>query len=51
MQRRQELLFIPKIDLGAGLDKFFSVETLFKPSSLAGQLLGGLMVPVLIKDS
>lgn len=40
--------FYPRIDLGAtfGLNSF-SAETLFKPASLAGQLLGGLMVPVL----
>ncbi|ASE60204.1 TolC family protein [Chryseobacterium indologenes] len=42
--------FYPKIDLGAGFGlNSFSVETLFKPSSLAGQLLGGLMVPVFNK--
>lgn len=42
--------FFPKIDLGAtfGLNSF-SAETLFKPASLAGQLLGGLMVPVFNK--
>ncbi|WP_100074792.1 TolC family protein [Chryseobacterium camelliae] len=39
--------FYPKIDLGAtfGLNAF-SAGTLFRPASLAGQLLGGLMVPV-----
>ncbi|MGO4710214.1 TolC family protein [Chryseobacterium sp. 2TAF14] len=42
--------FYPKIDLGAtfGLNSF-SAETIFKPASLAGQLLGGLMVPVFNK--
>ncbi|WP_326982667.1 efflux transporter outer membrane subunit [Chryseobacterium sp. MYb264] len=42
--------FYPKIDLGAsfGLNSF-SAGTFFNPSSLAGQLLGGLMVPVFNK--
>lgn len=42
--------FYPKIDLGAsfGLNAF-SAGTFFKPASLAGQLLGGLMVPVFNK--
>lgn len=42
--------FYPRIDLGAsfGLNSF-SAETFFKPASLAGQLLGGLMVPVFNK--
>lgn len=42
--------FYPRIDLGAtfGLNSF-SAETLFRPASLAGQLLGGLMVPVFNK--
>ncbi len=42
--------FYPRIDVGAtfGLNSF-SAETLFKPASLAGQLLGGLMVPVFNK--
>ena len=42
--------FYPRIDLGAsvGLNSF-SAETFFKPSSLAAQLLGGLMVPVFNK--
>jgi len=40
--------FYPRIDFATtfGLNSF-SAETLFKPTSLAGQLLGGLMVPVL----
>ncbi|WP_449399473.1 TolC family protein [Chryseobacterium wanjuense] len=33
--------------MGAGFGiNSFSAETLFKPASLAGQILGGLMVPV-----
>ena len=42
--------FYPKIDLGAhvGLNSF-SVDKLFNPASLAGQLLGGLMVPIFNK--
>ncbi|WP_407478277.1 efflux transporter outer membrane subunit [Elizabethkingia meningoseptica] len=42
--------FYPRIDLGVsvGLNSF-SAETFFKPSSLAAQLLGGLMVPVFNK--
>lgn len=46
--RAARAAFYPRIDLGAtfGLNSF-SAETLFKPASLAGQLLGGLMVPVL----
>lgn len=42
--------FYPRLDLGAtiGLNSF-SAETFFKPSSLAGQLLGGLMVPIFNK--
>lgn len=42
--------FYPRIDLGAtfGLNSF-SAETFFRPASLAGQLLGGLMVPVFNK--
>ncbi|WP_082798736.1 TolC family protein [Chryseobacterium cucumeris] len=42
--------FYPKIDIGAGFGiNSFSAETLFKPASLAGQILGGLMVPVFNK--
>lgn len=46
--RAARAAFYPKIDLSAtfGLNSF-SAETLFKPASLAGQLLGGLIVPVL----
>ncbi|AZA51476.1 efflux transporter outer membrane subunit [Chryseobacterium carnipullorum] len=42
--------FYPKIDLGAsfGLNAF-SAGNFFSPASLAGQLLGGLMVPVFNK--
>ncbi|WP_419868374.1 TolC family protein [Chryseobacterium sp. CT-SW4] len=42
--------FYPRIDIGAsvGLNSF-SAETFFKPTSLAAQLLGGLMVPVFNK--
>ena len=42
--------FYPKIDLGAhvGLNSF-SVDKLFNPTSLAGQLLGGLMLPIFNK--
>lgn len=42
--------FYPKLDLSAGLGfNSFSAETFFKPSSLAGQLLGGFMVPIFNK--
>ena len=42
--------FYPKIDIGASLGlNSFSTGTLFNPASLAGQLLGGLMVPVFNK--
>jgi NodT family efflux transporter outer membrane factor (OMF) lipoprotein len=42
--------FYPKIDLGASLGlNSFSVDKLFNPVSLAGQLLGGLMVPIFNK--
>lgn len=42
--------FYPKIDIGASFGmNSFSAETLFKPASLAGQILGGLMVPVFNK--
>lgn len=42
--------FYPKIDIGEGFGiNSFSAETLFKPASLAGQILGGLMVPVFNK--
>lgn len=42
--------FYPKIGFDAQLGlNSFSVETFFKPSSLAGQLLGGLMVPIFNK--
>ncbi|KFF26924.1 TolC family protein [Chryseobacterium vrystaatense] len=42
--------FYPKIDIGAsfGLNSF-SAGNFFNPASLAGQLLGGLMVPVFNK--
>lgn len=42
--------FYPRIGLDAqvGLNSF-SAETFFRPSSLAGQLLGGLMVPIFNK--
>ncbi len=42
--------FYPKIGIDAqvGLNSF-SAETFFRPSSLAGQLLGGLMVPIFNK--
>jgi len=42
--------FYPRIDLGAGFGlNAFSAGTFFNPASLAGQLLGGLMVPVFNK--
>ncbi|WP_300674142.1 efflux transporter outer membrane subunit [Soonwooa sp.] len=42
--------FYPKIDLGASLGlNSFSMDKLFNPASLAGQLLGGLMVPIFNK--
>ncbi len=42
--------FYPKIDLAThvGMNSF-SVDKLFNPASLAGQLLGGLMVPIFNK--
>ncbi len=42
--------FYPRIDIGAGVGfNSFSAESLFKPSSLAAQLLGGLVVPIFNK--
>ena len=42
--------FYPKIGIDAQVGfNSFSAETFFKPSSLAGQLLGGLMVPIFNK--
>ncbi len=42
--------FYPKLELGAKIGfNAFSAETLFSPSSLAGQLLGGFMVPIFNK--
>lgn len=42
--------FYPKIGIDAQVGfNSFSAETFFRPSSLAGQLLGGLMVPIFNK--
>jgi len=48
--RAAKAAFYPRIGLDAqvGLNSF-SAETFFKPSSLAAQLLGGLMVPIFNK--
>ncbi len=48
--RAAKAAFYPKIGLDAQVGfNSFSAETFFRPSSLAGQLLGGLMVPIFNK--